>query len=207
MIGPINMEYTTETLDHSTGELKEISLGNWITVTELGELYRVGPKQVRSILHHMGLLQSEGRHGWYRLTSHAVAQGLGNRIDKSRSGFPFDVISPLGQLLIAQVWDETVADLEQERRGDPQVEEARASLGAFKMQRLRPLTTQEEVCWMKDHYPDMRHDQIARVLEVSPPLVTRYANQRREQRDFITRQKAKAFTDRVTSSRAVDEVP
>jgi hypothetical protein len=201
------MNYTTETLDRTTGEFKEVSLGNWITVTELGERYGVGPKQVRTILHHMGLLQSEDRHGWYRLTPHAVAQGLGKRIDKPRSGFPFDVISPLGQLLIAQVWDETVADLEQERCGDLQIEEAQAALAAFKIQRLRPLTTQEEVCWMKDHYPNMRHDQIARVLEVSPPLVTRYAGQRREQRDFIARQKVKALPDGALSSRAFDEEP
>jgi ribosomal protein S25 len=57
------MNYTAETLDRATGELKEVSLGNWITVTELGERYGVGPKQVRTILHHMGLLQSEDRHG------------------------------------------------------------------------------------------------------------------------------------------------
>jgi ribosomal protein S25 len=57
------MNYTAETLDRTTGELKEVSLDNWITVTELGERYGVGPKQVRTILHHMGLLQSEDRHG------------------------------------------------------------------------------------------------------------------------------------------------
>jgi hypothetical protein len=36
------MQYTAEVLDHATGDLKEVSLGDWITVTELGEQYGVG---------------------------------------------------------------------------------------------------------------------------------------------------------------------
>jgi len=47
------MHYTAEVLDRATGDLKEVSLGEWITVTELGELYGVGRRKVRSILHHM----------------------------------------------------------------------------------------------------------------------------------------------------------
>jgi ribosomal protein S25 len=144
-----SMHYTTELLDRSTGDLKEVSLGDWITVTELGVRYGVGSKKVRSILHHMGLLQSEGQHGRYRLTPNAVEQGLGKRIEKARnSKWPFDVISPEGQKLIAAVWDETVADLERERLSDPIVQAAETALQAFKSRRASAFETQQEVCWL-----------------------------------------------------------
>jgi hypothetical protein len=127
------MHYTAEVLDRATGDLNEVSLGDWITVTELGERYGVGSKKVRSILHHIGLLQSEGQHGRYRLTPRAVEQGLGKRIDRSRkSKWPFDVISPEGQRLIAMAWDEAVADLERERLNDPIVHAADVALQSFK---------------------------------------------------------------------------
>ena len=199
------MIYTAEVLDRSTGDLKEVSLGSWITVTELAGLYNVGPKQIRVILHHMGLLQSEGQHGWYRLTRRAVEQGLGKRINKSKSRHPFDVISPSGQALIDQVWEETVADLRRERCSDPQPAKARATLIAFKATRLSPMTTQEEVCWMKDHYSDMPHEQIASALEISPGLVSRYTNKRREQRAYHARQKGKAPPDKALKAYLPDE--
>ena len=102
------MLYTQEALDRTTGHLVQVSLGDWITVTELGQRYGVSPRQARAILHHMGLLQPE--RGRYRLPRQAVEKGLGLRHDRPRSGHPFDVISPLGQQLIAEVWAETVAD-------------------------------------------------------------------------------------------------
>lgn len=185
------MNYTAEVLDRTTGDLKEVSLGDWITVTELGEQYGVGSKKVRSILHHMGLLQSEGQHGRYRLTLHAVEQGLGKRIDKAKnSKWPFDVISPEGQRLIALVWRETVTDFERERLSEPIVRSADAALQAFKAQRSSALETQQEVCWLLDHYRDLSLQQIADLLGVQRPLVSRYANLREKQREFHRRQKA-----------------
>lgn len=183
------MHYTTEILDRTTGELKEVSLGHWITVTELGEQYGVGSKKVRSILHHMGLLQSEGQHGRYRLTPHAVQQGLGKRIEKSkRSQWPFDVISPEGQKQIASVWSQTVTDLEHDRMSDPLVQSAEAALQAFNARRSTDMETQQEVCWLLDHYADLTLQQIASLLGVERPLVSRYAILRKKQREFMKTQ-------------------
>jgi hypothetical protein len=195
------MHYTTEALDRSTGDLKEVSLGKWITVTELGERYGVGNKKIRSILHHMGLLQSEGQHGRYRLTPHAVEQGLGKRIDKSKSGWPFDVISPEGQRLIALAWDETVADLERERLNDPVVQAADAALQAFKEQRASTFQTQQEVCWLLDYFPSLTMEWIAAVISVQRPLVSRYANLRSRQLTF-----AKQLRERTDVASSPDSV-
>lgn len=185
------MHYTAEVLDRATGDLKEVSLGEWITVTELGEQYGVGKRKIRSILHHMGLLQSEGQHGRYRLTAHAVEQGLGKRIEKARkSKWPFDVISPEGQRLIASIWHETVADLEHERLSDPLVQAADAALQAFKAQRFTPMETQQVVCWLQNHFSDLTFQQIADLIGVERPLVSRYANQQKKRRQFHERNKA-----------------
>ncbi|MBM1172152.1 hypothetical protein [Microvirga arabica] len=184
------MHYTTEVLDRSTGDLKEVSLGNWITVTELGERYGVGNKKVRSILHHMGLLQSEGKHGRYRLTANAVEQGLGIRHDKpKKSKYPFDVIGPEGQRLIALAWDEAVTDLERERLNDPQARSADAALQEFQALLPSPMTTQEEVCWLTSRFPDLTYQQIADLLGVQRPLVSRYANLQKKQIAFRASQK------------------
>jgi len=185
------MHYTAEVLDRATGDLKEVNLGDWITVTELGEKYGVGIKKIRSILHHMGLLQSEGRHGRYRLTPHAIEQGLGIRHDKpKRSKWPFDVISPEGQKLIASVWHETVADLERERLCDPLVRSADAALKEFQALSPTPMTTQQEVCWLTSRFPDLTYQQIADLLDVQRPLVSRYANLQKKQIAFSESQKA-----------------
>jgi len=99
------VEYVSSSLNRETGDIDTISLGNWITVTELGAMYGVGPKRARQVLYHMGLLQPEttGRHTKYHLSENAVLEGYGSRnisrIGK-RAGTVFDVISPLGQALL-----------------------------------------------------------------------------------------------------------
>ncbi len=186
-----SVHYTSEVLDRATGDLKEVSLGDWITVTELGERYSVGRRKVRSILHHMGLLQSEGQHGRYRLSPKAVEQGLGIRHDNPRrSKYPFDVISPEGQRLIESIWDETVADLERERLDDPLVRSANAALQEFQALSHTTMTTQEEVCWLIIRFPDLTYQQIANLLGVQRPLVSRYANLQKRQINYRERQKA-----------------
>lgn len=152
------MEYTREILNRRTGDLETFSMGDWITVTELGVKYAVGEKKVRSILHHIGLLAPEGRgqKTRYRLTSHAVNQGLGKRIEASaKRKWPFDVISPLGQQLVAQVWEEAAEELEAEK-ASPLLQHAEKALAQFKAGRKGPMTTQEEVCWLADHFGDLR---------------------------------------------------
>ncbi len=183
------MIYTTEQLDRNTGDLIVVDLGNWITVTELGKQYGLGEKKIRSVLHHLGMLRSEG--GRFRLTAKAVQLGLGKRHDKPKKHrYPFDVISPLGQNIIAKNWDWVVADLEQEKRLKPILREASEALARFKAGRRSEMTTQMEVCWLRDHFPDLTQDEIAGLIDVPQSLVSRYAKTQAKQRDFHQRQKA-----------------
>jgi hypothetical protein len=182
--------YTTEILDRSTGELVEVGTGNWITVSELGESYGVGSRRVRAILHHIGLLRPEGRHGRYRLTDTAVARGYGKRIDKAkRSKWPFDVISPAGQELIKEAWSDAVADLEATLSKSTVRAAARDALELFTQQRRAAMTTQEEVCWLSDHYPDLTNHDIAVVIGMSQQLVGRYVARQKQKRDELRRER------------------
>lgn len=173
------MEYQQAVLNRSTGQLTTHSMGNWVTVTELGQTFGAGPRKVRAVLHHMGVLAREGK--LYRLPRSLVEQGVGIRHDFPRSGRAFDVISPKGQAMIAAMWSHTSADYEAEVGADSMVVDAREALGAFMAKRNSPLETAGEVRWLLDHSLDIRHDVVARALEVSPALVTRYAKQRADQ--------------------------
>ena len=106
------MQYTSEVLDRTTGDLKIITLGNWITVTELGKQHGLGPRKIRSLLHHLGMLQSEKKR--LRLTPKAVALGYGKRHDNPKKiKHPFDVISPLGQKVVAENLGWVMEDMDQ----------------------------------------------------------------------------------------------
>lgn len=177
------MEYQQEVLDRATGRLETKSLGDWITITELGERHGVGSKKVRAILHHMGALAQEGRR--YRLPRHLVEAGLGIRHDKPKSGHPFDVISPKGQTCIASAWSATVEDYEVECRKDAEVPVIRASLASFNATRRTPLDTRQEVYWTLDYFPDTQHQTVAMALEVSPAIVSRYATERSKRRSIL----------------------
>lgn len=197
------MLYSKCVLDRATGQLVEVNAGNWITVTELGEAYGVGRKKIRAILHHMGLLRPEGRHGRYRLTPSAVERGLGTRIDTPKSGRPFDVISPLGQRLIADAWADTVRDLEEEVDGDVNLTAAKRGFAEQATRRSRPMTTQEEVCWLRDRFPALSYAQVAKLLGVDDRLVSRYATQQTTQREYQRRRMAAPVvtaTDRMALS-------
>jgi hypothetical protein len=183
------MQYIREEFDRTTGQLVIIDIGEWITVTELGKRYGVGRKKVRAILHHMGLLEPEG--GSYRLPRWAVAKGLGIRHDKpKRSRFAFDALSPLGQSLIDQVWDETVRDYEADQRKDTRVDKAGSALAAYLTTRVGEMQERQRVCWVRDHFPGMSHEAVAGALEISPTLARRYADQQDEQREYWERYKA-----------------
>ncbi len=191
------MQYTQHVLDRRTGDFASVDMGEWITVTELGRLHGVGPNKARTILHRMGLLRPEGtRHTRFRLTPEAVAQGLGKRHDKPRNGaFPFDVISPTGQALIADNWQGTLRQLEADEGGGPRLLEAKDALTAYVMQRslhrLSEMTTQMRVSWLLDHFPeDLTSEQIARIVGVTRQLVSEYAGTRRKQREHLMRRKA-----------------
>lgn len=182
------MEYTREILDRATGRLVEVSIGDWITVTEFGLRHGVGEKKVRAVLHHIGLLVPE--KGRYRLPMSAVEKGLGIRHDRPKhSKHPFDVLSPYCQQLIEQVWADSLADYETDQRGDAQIVEAKEALDNFRGRRLRKMTTQEEICWVLDHFPRLSYQQVASVVEVDRALVSRYAKRRASDRAYRERLK------------------
>jgi len=185
------LEYTAETLNRSTGDLVLTSLGNYLTVTEFGKERDKGPREIRAILFHMGLLRNEGRHGRYRLPPSAVAAGYGKRHETPKSGFPFDTLSPLGQRLIAEAWDHTVSDLENELAQSPTTLRAKAELAAFSNDRGRVLKTQEAVSWLQFRFPDLLHRQMATILSVSEQLVGRYVTAAAEQLAFRKQEQAR----------------
>lgn len=180
------MLYVQETLDRPTGLLATNTLGEYVTVTELGDKYRVGPQRVRVILHHMGVLAAEGRR--YRLPRAFVERGLGFRHDNPRSGFPFDVLSPKCQALIAEAWDDTVANLDSEVTRT--MRRAKASLDAFRATRRHELTTQQAVCWLCDHHPHLLHRQIADLLGVTAQLVSKFTKLRAKDKQIKIASKA-----------------
>jgi hypothetical protein len=182
-----HMQYTSRpTLDRATGEMHSIPLGNWITVTELGKRYGVGPKTTRLILHHIGLLQVEG--GRYRLSPEAVSQGLGIRHERSkRVRFAFDVLSPKCQDLIDGIWQSAAGEVEQEKRKSPLAVRAAQALSAFNADRRSEMTTQMQVRWLCEHFAGMTEREMALVIGVTQPLVHRYAKQRQAQVDYKRR--------------------
>jgi hypothetical protein len=174
------MEYQQEHLDRASGSLDHISIGEWITVTELGANHGVGPKKTRAILHHIGVLAHEGRR--YRLPRNLVTAGIGLRHDRPKSGYPFDVISPKGQGMIASAWSSAADDYEQEGQQQPLIVRVRADIDAFKALRRGSLDTRQEVIWVLDHFPDILNQTAAVALEISPALVSRYATARSTER-------------------------
>lgn len=184
------MEYIAEVLDRTTGDLKLVSLGDWITVTEYGERKGVGPRQVRAILTHIGLLQEEieastsgtARVVRRRLTQEAVDKGLGKRIfPTKKASYPFDVLSPEGQAWVDARWDGAIRIISSAVASSPIAKEARACLEIFRARRRSELTSQMEVCFLLDHFPDLSQVDIVRVTGVSAGLVSRYATIRTDQ--------------------------
>ena len=183
------MEYHQEVLDRATGRFESKSIGEWITVTEIGQRYGIGPRKVRAILHHMGVLAKEGPS--YRLPRNLVESGIGRRHDKPKSGHAFDVISPEGQRLIDSMWSRTVEDYEANCLTDRSVQPIRDALAASKATRTDELGTAGEVRWIEDHFPGTLYKTIAEVLEVSPALVTRHTKQRAAQIEHCKRMRGR----------------
>ncbi len=182
------MHYVSETLDRETGELVTTSLGDWLTVTEVGRLHGAGPRRTRQILVHMGFLAPEGRRS--RLPFAHVAKGWGKRLVRKATGQPFDTISPEGQRLIAAAWADTVADLEAEERGEPEIEHATTELEAFVEDRAGGLDTEGRVRWLVDHFPDLDTRQLAHIVGISRQLVERYTARRTAQISALKERRA-----------------
>lgn len=174
------LQYTTSVLDRQTGDLVTADLGDWKTVTEVGEIYGVGPRQVRLILHHMGVLQLERQR--YRLPYSFVARGMGKRIERPKSGQSFDVLSPKCQALIASAWADTVADYEADLATASGIPEAADALVDYDADRLHPLDATGKILWLLDHFRALTLTAIAEVVGVDLGLVSRVAKERGRQR-------------------------
>ncbi|MER9624057.1 hypothetical protein NKI98_21950 [Mesorhizobium sp. M0222] len=184
------MEYTTELLDRTTGDLHTVSLGNWVSVTEYGASKSVGPRQVRAILSHLGLLQEQlevsksghSRVARRRLTDEAVKAALGKRIYPRKAGsYPFDVLSPEGQSWIDLRWDHAVKAMAAEITSNPLVTTAKECLDRFKASRRSDMTPQMEVCFLSDHFPGLPQVDICRITGASPRMVSLHVNTRADQ--------------------------
>ncbi|WP_018389333.1 hypothetical protein [Ancylobacter sp. FA202] len=185
------MIYTEEILDRRTGELITINKGDWITVTEFGQAMGVGPRKVRSVLRELDFVGVEGggTHQRHRMSSWAVRQGLGRRIEPRRKGAaPFDVISPAGQAWLRERWADALAKLNH-RGGRGPVAVTGAALREFQVSSGREnMPVQEAVCWLSDHFPRLTQEDMAVILDVTQQLVSRYrgvqAKQRKEAREW-----------------------
>lgn len=151
----------------------------------MGEKYGVGRNTVRSILHHIGILGQEGRHGRYRLPREFVQRGYGHRIDGKGRKHPFDVLSPLAQQLIDEQWEQARIEVEEERTSSPHMAAAASALADFKKVRLRDLEPEQEVSWLLYHFPSLTLTDVATILSVSRPLVSRYSEKRAKQRERL----------------------
>jgi hypothetical protein len=171
------MKYVEEVLNRKTGELETVSMGDWLPLTELGQVYRQGPKQIRTILRKMGVLVVEGadRHQRHRLAPWVMQRGWGKRIEARRGRrFPFDVVGPDLQQWIADRWEATVSELEQEATAPSLA--ARAALHQFTTSRSEALSVQQSVCWLADYFPQLTQNEVAMVLDVTQQLVAKYQN-------------------------------
>lgn len=192
------MEYSEHTLDRRTGELVEVSAGDWITITELGEMKGVGPRRVRTILREMDFLYVEGgrAHNRHRLTPNVVKRGFGKHIPAKppRVRYPFDVISPAGRAWIECRWSETIAALEA-KQTRPVIIQATEALNAFRAGRLTDLDVQGCVIWLSDHFPDLTHTEMAGILDVTQQVISRYAGVQSRQRSSAMRRKERLLPD------------
>ncbi|MEJ1118079.1 hypothetical protein V9K92_06315 [Phyllobacterium sp. CCNWLW109] len=176
------MEYTTEAFDRASGDLVTKSIGEWITVTEYGQAKGQGPRKTRAILTEMGLLAPEyfGPSGNVRnrLKLKAVALGLGKRLHPKNGKYPFDVLSPSGQLWADERWTEASRKVAVKSQDNPTKLLAKAKLEEFSKARRSEMTTQMEICWLIDHFLDLSQADVCEILAVPKQTVSRYASLR-----------------------------
>lgn len=178
----MSLPYVLETTDPHTGEVISFDLGVSMTLTEFTDSMGVPMRLGRSILVEMGLLQSEG--GRLRLKPGHQAAGLGMRLRQRGGRFPFDVLSPAGQAWASERWSSAKVAVEDRRGGA-----AGEALSSYRQWQGETLTTQMEVCWLLDHFPELTTREIAGVLSVSESIVKKWSALRSRQREHGERLK------------------
>jgi hypothetical protein len=184
------MIYQNEILNRRTGELISIDIGNWITVTELGDCLDLGPREIRKVLHRLGWAAPErGSGGAYRLNANAVRRGYGKRISPKK-GYPFDVISPAGQAIVREQLQSLMDAAEEERKSDPVVQQTRSALEEYRGKHPDHLVTlQEEVSWIDFYCPGLTGPQVALVLDTTDQLVRKYRHAANAQRKRVAQRR------------------
>jgi hypothetical protein len=169
------MEYFNEVLDRTSGELLKVSKGDWITITELGQLFGTGPRRTRTILRQLGVLQVEGaeNHQRHRLASWVVNKGWGKRIEPTlKPGVPFDVVGPELRAWIGERWSDAKETVS--KTATKNAEQAAMALSAYQADRKRELGVVEGVSWLAHHFPQLTQEDVALILSVTRQLVSKY---------------------------------
>jgi hypothetical protein len=82
--------------------------------------------------------------------------------------------SRLSQKIIAENW-RWVAPLERVGQAKPILREVSEAMASFTDGCRIEMTTQMEVCWMRDHFPKLTHEEIATLIDAPHSLVNCYA--------------------------------
>jgi hypothetical protein len=181
------MKYMRKVTDLDTGKVSWIDLGDHRPLSEVAKAVGLGPRRLRDVLAHMGLLSREwddrSQQHRFRLTPGAVESGFGIRHDNKGFHYdpdriPFDVLSPTGVEYVRDHLPAALAALS-ELPGD--VRDALAALGAFAAPRNTAMTPEMRVYWLTCRYPNIGPSQVAQGLGISETLVHRYRARRERQ--------------------------
>jgi hypothetical protein len=80
------------------------------------------------------------------------------------------------------------ADLQHEKRSKPILREASEVIAAFTKGRVSEVTTQMQVCWLRDHFPSLTQDEVASLIDIPQSLVNRYGRLQSKQREYVRSQ-------------------
>ncbi len=197
------MEYFSEVLDRSSGELQTVSMGDWVPVTEFGASHGLCPRKTRTVLRQLGVLQVEGaaNHVRHRLAPWVVERRWGKRIEPKRKGaIPFDVLGPDLQSWIVKRLEGAIKVLEDHRTA--KARHALAALDTYKADSGRyDLSVPQCMAWLAFHFPDLTQDDVASILDVSRQLVSKYQRIRDARLRALAERKAADPDDLVVEHR------
>lgn len=172
------MHYSNEVLDRKTGEIISVSAGDWMTLRELADVFGCGRRTLTVILRELAFLQIEydGRYNRYRVADWVVSKGWGKRLRSKSSKYPFDIVSSDAVLWLIDRWEQALRNYG--AKLDVQVVHAKKALKDFQKHRDETMTVEMQVCWIRDIFPDLTQKEIAEVVDVSQPIVSRYLRKR-----------------------------
>lgn len=173
------MHYFRKVTDLETGEVRRISIGEHLTVTEAAQRFGVARSSLVKVLLRLNIFQKEfdtvaGEHR-YRLRPEAQTKGMGYRI-MGKHG-PFDVLAPTTLDWI----EEDLKALLSASTADTKTIAALQALDTFDQGRTHKLDLEGKVRWVVDHFPEVSPSQVAKGLGVSEQIIHRYLTRRREQ--------------------------